>query len=190
VAEEKKAVAFVWRRLPSNAQLNQQHQLSVPVAAHERKRLVASTVGERRIDPADDQAYTWHEIWAFYAPMYTERAIEAYWEECKVAEVENNDRHCPIRQHIAGKNTDHRGPVSQHITGENSDHHGPVGQHTAVAAWAVALDCQANESLRKPCVASRRAAAPGRKPAEFCALQPSAHDAGGMPVRRGNRSPR
>lgn len=40
---------------------------------------------ERRIDPDDGTAYTWEEFSDYYRGKYKKKAIEAYWEECKVA---------------------------------------------------------------------------------------------------------
>lgn len=39
----------------------------------------------RRIDPADGKVYTWEELRAFYAPTYTKKQTEVYWEGCRPA---------------------------------------------------------------------------------------------------------
>jgi len=45
----------------------------------------ACSMGERRIDPEDKEAYTWDEFSTYYAGKYKKNAIAAYWEELKVA---------------------------------------------------------------------------------------------------------
>jgi len=40
---------------------------------------------EKRIDPEDGQAYTYEEMTAFYKGQYKKKAMDAYWETCKVA---------------------------------------------------------------------------------------------------------
>jgi len=72
--KRKPFIAFVWRQLQQTPQ----------VQSRESKRPVAGAVGEKRIDPSDDQAYTWQELQLFYAPTYTEQAMKAYWEQCEV----------------------------------------------------------------------------------------------------------
>lgn len=39
----------------------------------------------RRIDPADGKVYTWEELRSFYAPTYTKKQTEVYWEGCPPA---------------------------------------------------------------------------------------------------------
>lgn len=36
----------------------------------------------KRMDPADGRVYAWEELRAFYAPTYTKKQTEAYWERC------------------------------------------------------------------------------------------------------------
>mmetsp|Transcript_69150 Transcript_69150/g.95825 ORF Transcript_69150/g.95825 Transcript_69150/m.95825 type:complete len:411 (-) Transcript_69150:359-1591(-) len=40
---------------------------------------------ERRVDPDDGTAYTWEEFSEYYKGTYKKKALEAYWDECKVA---------------------------------------------------------------------------------------------------------
>eukprot|EP00928_Gymnodinium_smaydae_P032043 TRINITY_DN23321_c0_g2_i2.p1 TRINITY_DN23321_c0_g2~~TRINITY_DN23321_c0_g2_i2.p1 ORF type:complete len:834 (-),score=141.38 TRINITY_DN23321_c0_g2_i2:61-2526(-) len=37
---------------------------------------------QRRIDPADGQAYTWKQLKDYYSRWYEESAIRSYWEQC------------------------------------------------------------------------------------------------------------
>jgi len=39
---------------------------------------------ERRIDPEDGAVYSWEDFSEYYNGKYKKKAIEAYWEECKV----------------------------------------------------------------------------------------------------------
>jgi malate dehydrogenase len=39
---------------------------------------------ERRVDPDDGVAYTWDELSEYYKGKFKKKAIEAYWDECKV----------------------------------------------------------------------------------------------------------
>jgi malate dehydrogenase len=40
---------------------------------------------EKRIDPEDDAAYTWEQFSEYYTGKYKKKAIEAYWEDLKIA---------------------------------------------------------------------------------------------------------
>eukprot|EP00930_Biecheleria_cincta_P028625 TRINITY_DN1997_c0_g1_i3.p1 TRINITY_DN1997_c0_g1~~TRINITY_DN1997_c0_g1_i3.p1 ORF type:complete len:441 (-),score=118.17 TRINITY_DN1997_c0_g1_i3:60-1310(-) len=46
---------------------------------------------ERRVDPEDGVAYTWDELAEYYKGKFKKKAIEAYWEECKVVKSKKKE---------------------------------------------------------------------------------------------------
>eukprot|EP00927_Polykrikos_kofoidii_P026462 TRINITY_DN23542_c0_g1_i1.p1 TRINITY_DN23542_c0_g1~~TRINITY_DN23542_c0_g1_i1.p1 ORF type:complete len:665 (-),score=140.01 TRINITY_DN23542_c0_g1_i1:897-2891(-) len=55
------------------------------VTKHERQALELAVVAEKRVDPADGEAYTLEELVEFYDGTYGRAEVDAYWQtECEV----------------------------------------------------------------------------------------------------------